>query len=118
MKKLFVSISAVLASGIIASAAKPVFSGALDLTSKYMWRGTECSSGATLFPSASLEIGGLSLSAWGAYALDSSVSEIDLSIGYTLGTGSVNSENSGQNTKENTKYILTLDRDRPCDIVR
>ena len=85
MKKLFVSISAVLASGIIASAAKPVFSGALDLTSKYMWRGTECSSGATLFPSASLEIGGLSLSAWGAYALDSSVSEIDLSIGYTLG---------------------------------
>lgn len=85
MKKLFVSISAVLVSGIIASAAKPVFSGALDLTSKYMWRGTECASGATLFPSASLEIGGLSFSAWGAYALDSSVSEIDLSIGYTLG---------------------------------
>lgn len=60
------------------------FGGGIELTSKYMWRGLECASGPTIFPTLSFSTGGFSASALGAYAFDNSIREVDLSIGYTV----------------------------------
>ena len=83
MKRLVTVVSIFTALAASASAITP--SGSLELTSKYIWRGTECAAGPTLFPSATIEAGNFSIGAWGAYAFDGSVRELDLSASYTLG---------------------------------
>lgn len=83
MKRLVSTAFIIGIMSVSASAITP--SGGLDLTSKYIWRGTECATGPTLFPSGTLEMGDFSIGAWGAYAFDSSVRELDLTLGYTLG---------------------------------
>ena len=83
MKRLV--ITSILLGAMSASALAITPSGSLELTSKYIWRGTECSAGPTLFPSANLEFGNFTIGAWGAYTLDNTVNELDLSLGYTIG---------------------------------
>lgn len=60
------------------------FSGGIELTSKYMWRGLECASGPTVFPTLSFDVSGFSIAATGAYAFDNSVREADICLGYSI----------------------------------
>lgn len=83
MKKTFAILAFTCTFASAASAITP--SGSLELASRYIWRGTECAAGPCLFTSGGLEFGNFTIGAWGAYAFDSSVNELDLSLGYTLG---------------------------------
>lgn len=87
MKRLV--ITSIILGAISASAFAITPSGSLELTSKYVWRGTECASGPTLFPSGTLEFGNFSVGAWGAYSFDNGMNELDLSLGYNIGNFSI-----------------------------
>lgn len=88
MKKLFVLV-AFMISVLTASAQggdnKLPFSGSVELTTKYLWRGQEYGESPTFFPTLNYSIGGLSIYAIGAYTFDNSWREADLGISYTAG---------------------------------
>ncbi|MFK2295768.1 TorF family putative porin [Bacteroides fragilis] len=57
-----------------------------DIVSKYVWRGFDQGSGASIQPTLGLAYKGLSLSAWGSTSItDPEPKEIDISLGYNLG---------------------------------
>lgn len=57
-----------------------------DVVSRYVWRGMDQGSGASLQPTLSLSYGGLSVGAWGSTSLSEiEPKEIDLSVGYSVG---------------------------------
>lgn len=84
MKHLTITIVAIaaFATGALAQEASSPFSASLELSSKYMWRGQEYGTAPVLFPTVGYEIGGFSACATGAYTVDGSFSECDLSLGY------------------------------------
>lgn len=54
-----------------------------DLVSRYVWRGMDQGTGASLQPSLGLSIKGFSLSAWGSSSLvDKDVDEFDITLAY------------------------------------
>lgn len=61
------------------------FSGSVELTTKYLWRGQEYGEAPTFFPTLNFSTGGLSIYATGAYTFDNSWREADLGISYTGG---------------------------------
>ncbi|GHT07710.1 hypothetical protein FACS189432_00120 [Bacteroidia bacterium] len=61
------------------------FSVGADLVSSYVWRGA-LGSGASIQPSAGLEIGGFSLSAWGSTDITLGLyKEVDFTAAYSIG---------------------------------
>jgi len=60
------------------------FSGSVELTTKYLWRGQEYGEAPTFFPTLNYSTGGLSIYATGAYTFDNSWREADLGISYTV----------------------------------
>ena len=64
---------------------KSPFSGSVELTTKYLWRGQEYGEAPTFFPTLSFSTGGLCIYGTGAYTFDNSWREADLGISYTLG---------------------------------
>lgn len=56
---------------------------AFELATKYMWRGLEYGTAPTAFSSINYGRGGFSASILGAYSLNGSHSEVDVSLGYT-----------------------------------
>lgn len=67
------------------SEKKSPFSGSVELTTKYLWRGQEYGEAPTFFPTLNYSLGGLSIYATGAYTFDNSWREADLGISYTVG---------------------------------
>lgn len=63
---------------------KSPFSGSVELTTKYLWRGQEYGEAPTFFPTLNFSTGGLSIYATGAYTFDNSWREADLGISYTV----------------------------------
>ena len=61
------------------------FSGSVELTTKYLWRGQEYGEAPTFFPTLSYSTGGLCVYATGAYTFDNSWREADLGVSYTVG---------------------------------
>lgn len=65
---------------------KPEVSVGADVVSKYVWRGFDQGSGASLQPTLGLSYKGLSLSAWGSTSFSElEPQEVDLSLGYSIG---------------------------------
>lgn len=60
------------------------FSLAMELTSKYMWRGIEYGTSPVLFPTIAYSTGGFYAYAMGGYAINGSHQEVDMGISYTL----------------------------------
>ncbi len=63
---------------------KSPFSGSVELTTKYLWRGQEYGEAPTFFPTLNFSSGGLNIYATGAYTFDKSWREADLGISYTI----------------------------------
>lgn len=86
MKKLLLTLIALLGMNTLASAQKEVETSAkIDLVSHYVWRGTDMA-GMSIQPSGSLQWQGLSLQLSGSTPLDKAdPSEIDVTLGYKLG---------------------------------
>ena len=63
---------------------KPRFSGSVELTSKYLWRGQEYGTAPTIFPTLNFSVAGLNVYASGAYSFNNSYSEVDLGADYTF----------------------------------
>ena len=59
------------------------FSFALELSSKYMWRGIEYGTAQVAFPMLSYSYKGFSAYALGAYAINGSHQEVDLGLSYS-----------------------------------
>lgn len=59
------------------------FSGAMELTSKYVWRGIEYGNAPTIFGILNYDIKGFNVFALGGYAFNGSHSEVDLGLSYT-----------------------------------
>ncbi|MDR3250745.1 MAG: hypothetical protein LBT42_03665 [Tannerella sp.] len=56
-----------------------------DIVSSYIWRGQDLG-GVSIQPSASVSVGGLSLSAWGSVGIESyDTKEFDFTLGYSTG---------------------------------
>jgi hypothetical protein len=86
MKKVIVMIVAfVCTMGVEAQEEGGVdFSVGADLVSSYVWRGS-IGAGASIQPSAGLNIGGFSISAWGSVDIASMGSkEVDFTLGYSI----------------------------------
>ncbi len=64
---------------------KSSFSGSVELTTKYLWRGQEYGEAPAFFPTLNFSTGGLSIYATGAYTFDKSWREADLGISYSAG---------------------------------
>ena len=61
-----------------------------DLVNKYVWRGFDQGSGASIQPSLSLAWKGVSLSAWGSTSITAlEPKEFDISLGYSIGGFSI-----------------------------
>ena len=57
-----------------------------DIVSKYVWRGFDQGSGASVQPSLGLAYKGVSLSAWGSTSItDLEPKEFDITLGYSIG---------------------------------
>ena len=57
-----------------------------DVVSKYVWRGFDQGSGASVQPSLGLAYKGVSLSAWGSTSItDLEPKEFDITLGYSIG---------------------------------
>lgn len=89
MKKRVICTALFIMSVLLVSAQdaekKLPFSGSVELTTKYLWRGQEYGESPTFFPTLNYTLGGLSIYATGAYTFDKSWREADLSICYTIG---------------------------------
>lgn len=88
MKK-YVVCATLMIMGVLAVNAretekKSPFSGSVELTTKYLWRGQEYGEAPTFFPTLSFSTGGLCIYATGAYTFDNSWREADLGISYTI----------------------------------
>jgi hypothetical protein len=86
MKKIVVAVIAlVFTLGAKAQEESGLkFSVGADLVSSYVWRGA-WGAGASIQPSAGLEIGGFSLSAWGSTDITFGFSkEVDFTAGYSI----------------------------------
>lgn len=59
------------------------FSGSVELTTKYLWRGQEYGEAPTFFPTLNYSISGFRVCATGAYTFDNSWREADLGLSYT-----------------------------------
>ena len=75
--------SSVLTVNAQESEKKSPFSGSVELTTKYLWRGQEYGETPTFFPTLNYSIGGFSVYATGAYTFDNSWREADLGLSYT-----------------------------------
>ena len=89
MKKSFFGTALLMMSVLTVNAQeteekKSPFSGSVELTTKYLWRGQEYGEAPTFFPTLNFSIGGLSVYATGAYTFDNSWREADLGICYTF----------------------------------
>lgn len=86
MKKTFI-VAALLLYGLTASAQEnerqSPYSGSVELTTKYLWRGQEYGEAPTFFPTLNYSISGFSVYATGAYTFDNSWREVDLGLSYT-----------------------------------
>ena len=61
-----------------------------DVVSKYVWRGFDQGSGASVQPSLGLAYKGVSLSAWGSTSItDLEPKEFDITLGYSIGGFSI-----------------------------
>lgn len=89
MKKLILCAALILMSVLPANAQetekKSPFSGSVELTTKYLWRGQEYGEAPTFFPTLNFSTGGLCIYATGAYTFDNSWREADLGVSYSLG---------------------------------
>lgn len=57
-----------------------------DVVNKYVWRGFDQASGASIQPSLGIAYKGLSLSAWGSTSItDLNPKEVDIALGYSIG---------------------------------
>lgn len=63
---------------------KSPFSGSVELTTKYLWRGQEYGEAPTFFPTLNYSIGGFCVYATGAYTFDKSWREADLGLSYSF----------------------------------
>ncbi|MEG0454626.1 MAG: TorF family putative porin, partial [Bacteroides sp.] len=62
-----------------------------DVVSKYIWRGFDQGSGASIQPTLGMAYKGFSLTAWGSTSItDLEPKEIDITLGYTIGGLSLN----------------------------
>lgn len=62
-----------------------------DVVSKYIWRGFDQGSGASIQPTLGMAYKGFSLTAWGSTSVtDLEPKEIDITLGYTIGGLSLN----------------------------
>lgn len=88
MKKLLFCTAFLLLSVLSVNAQetekKSPFSGSVELTTKYLWRGQEYGEAPTFFPTLNFSAGGFSIYATGAYTFDKSWREADLGISYTV----------------------------------
>lgn len=89
MKKSFFCTALLMMSVLTVNAQeteekKSPFSGSVELTTKYLWRGQEYGEAPTFFPTLNFSIGGLTIYATGAYTFDNSWREADLGICYTF----------------------------------
>lgn len=88
MKKTFLLLflmAAVTTTNAQETEKKSPFSGSVELTTKYLWRGQEYGEAPTFFPTLSYSTGGLCIYATGAYTFDNSWREADLGASYTVG---------------------------------
>ncbi|MBR4525207.1 MAG: hypothetical protein IKP15_06640 [Bacteroidales bacterium] len=92
MKKLLISIFALLLIGAAAGKAQDTVeaSVSMDLVNDYVWRGQHLGD-VSLQPSLGVSYKGLSLSAWGSLGLSNpaDTKELDLTLGYTVGGFSI-----------------------------
>lgn len=85
-KELFLCValvSSVLTVNAQETKTNSHFSGSVELTTKYLWRGQEYGETPTFFPTLNYSIGGFSVYATGAYTFDNSWREADLGLSYT-----------------------------------
>lgn len=84
MKRIIISIAAVLLALTSTAQQKVTISGGADLVSAYIWRGTY-NAGASVQPSIGLGVGGFSIGAWGSTDLGGNgKKEVDLSLSYSI----------------------------------
>lgn len=85
-KKISFFVLAVLLSCSFAAKAQWGFSTAVDLQSRYVWRGQPLGmEGPSLQPGATVSYGGLSLDVWGAYNIGIyDYQELDWTLAYTF----------------------------------
>ncbi len=90
MKKYILTlVAAVMALGTTtANAADFEVSGGVDLVSTYTWRGLD-QTGPAFQPAAAVSYGGLSLSAWGSNPFVGEGKELDVTLGYAIGSFSI-----------------------------
>ncbi len=80
------TVFAIFASNAQEESSK--FSFSTDLVSRYVWRGTQFSDAPAIQPGLSFATGGLTVGAWGSYALNSNFgAELDLYAGYDFDFG-------------------------------
>lgn len=88
MKTLIMSSALLIMSVLTVNAQetekKSPFSGSVELTTKYLWRGQEYGEAPTFFPTLNFSTGGLSIYVTGAYTFDNSWREADLGISYAV----------------------------------
>ena len=87
MKQTVVLCVVLLISGFTANAQETEnrfrFSGSVEFTTKYLWRGQEYGEAPTFFPTLSYSISGFSVCATGAYTIDNSWREADFGLSYS-----------------------------------
>lgn len=91
MKKLFYSAVAAVAAIFVTSTSAVAqdsfeLNVGADIVSRYVWRGKDQDSGASLQPSMAFGYKGLSLGAWGSTSFSElDPKEFDISLGYEIG---------------------------------
>lgn len=87
MKKTFILVLLFMCA-VILSAQETVkispFSGSVEFTTKYLWRGQEYGEAPAFFPTLNYSIGDFSVYATGAYTFDKSWREADLGLSYSF----------------------------------
>lgn len=87
MKKTFILVLLFMCA-VILSAQETVkispFSGSVEFTTKYLWRGQEYGEAPAFFPTLNYPIGDFSVYATGAYTFDKSWREADLGLSYSF----------------------------------
>jgi hypothetical protein len=98
MKTLFVILVLIISINFTAfsqseetkSDSTEVFSVGADIVSRYVWRGLELSKSPAFQPAAAVNIGNLTIGAWGSYTFaNESLQEADLYLTYTIGNLSI-----------------------------